>query len=105
MSAIITGWPGILTCVCFDPFALSKAEITLIAFQELFGKSSELTHWQGVKNDPSPRLFVVKNGRSIQHVFEGDHFCYKLQNALSSFIICPKLFCDKVYGSVIGSAS
>jgi hypothetical protein len=54
------------------------AEITLIAFQKLFGESSKLNRWQGVKNDPSSRLFVVKNGRWIQHVFEGGLFL--LQN-------------------------
>ena len=68
--------------MCVDPFALSMAGITLIAFQELFGKGSELTHWQGVKNDQSPKLFVVQNGRCIQHVFEGGSFLLQIEKYL-----------------------
>ena len=46
MSAIITGWPDVDMCLWVHFY--SMAEITLIAVQKLFGKSSKLTHWQGV---------------------------------------------------------
>jgi hypothetical protein len=63
-----------------DPFALSMAEINCFSktiLKELKAHSSE-----GDKSDPSPRLFVVKNGRCIQHVFEGGgSFSFLLQIA------------------------
>jgi hypothetical protein len=51
MSAIITGWPDILTCV-FDPFDLSMAEIILLLFKNylekaqssLIGRVSKMIH-------------------------------------------------------------
>lgn len=55
--------------MCFDSYSLTIAEINIIAFQKLFGKSSKLTYRQDVENDKTPTIFVVKTGRCIQHVF------------------------------------
>jgi hypothetical protein len=76
--------------VCLDAFALTISEITLMPLLKLFGTAQSSLIGRVWKMIHLPGYSLSRMVDVSTTCLRGSPFCYKIQNAFSNLIMCPK---------------